>query len=233
MDSGAAGPSTVSANAFATGSVDGDVVTSISIELDGSGDGLQTASALASYGYDADPIDATLMGHVTASPSSADIDAILDGNPNIATGFSDATSYFAIAELGATSGANGTTDQTAGGTLDFVVNLSALPAVDNLLMGFYDGNIELDGFTTMSFSISVDGVAVTDFAWNDPEDALTFFSDNFVDYGPISELDLNEDGLLEFSIAFSMVTAPIGNGFFGSILIGDPPAVAPHDLLLV
>ncbi len=85
----------------------------------------------------------------------------------------------------------------------------------------------------MSFSITVDGVEVTDFTWNDPEDALTFFSDNFVGYGPISELDVDEDGLLEFSIAFSMVTAPIGNGFFGSILIGDPPPVTPHDILLV
>jgi len=44
------------------------------------------------------------------------------------------------------------------------------------------------------------------------------------------------DGQLEFSIAFSMVTSPVGNGFFGNILIGDPPPVTPevpHDLLLV
>jgi len=231
MDAGETDASTVAANAYSASFIATDIVSRMAVELDGQGPGQQVAAAFTSYGDIADPIDATVLGKITAAPTPTDIETILGSNPGIASGFSDATSYFAILELGAKHGASAGGPQAATGALDFTVNLSALPTMDNLLMGFYGGIG--DGPTTVLFTVSVDGVDVVSQSWTDVGDAIAFFTDQFQDFGPIALLDIDANGLLDISVDFAVETQISGDAFFGGILIGDPPAAGPHDLLLV
>lgn len=172
-----------------------------------------------------------------ASPEAADPGEprTSQGNDRRPGGLSD----FAERRLGASRTQAAFGSETTGATLDFTIDLASVPAPENLLMGFFDALPEGNGFSTMTFSISVDFMLVEYQSWTNPNDAAVFFGDQFIDYGPMSSLDRDGDGLVHMSFQFSVTPQEAGDGFFGSILVGDPPPAipvlpeVPHDLLLV
>jgi hypothetical protein len=105
------------------------------------------------------------------------------------------------------------------------VNLGALPVMENLMMGFAGGTDFGAGFTQMTFNIRADNNVIETHTWNTVADAVEFFADQFKDFGAIGDYDFNEDGKIDFSFAFEILTDTANSGFSAGIIVGDPP---PH-----
>jgi hypothetical protein len=167
-----------------------------------------------------DPANAYAIAGVVAAPGATAIDSFMADAPNIAAGFEDATSYFAITQVAGLHNDAVAGSQTASASIDFSLELTALADPQNLLIGF---NGFGDGFTSLTFTVTADDNVLEDHTWNDLADALAFFADQYKDYGPVAALDSDGDDIIDFHIAFEIVTGTMGDAFLGNMIIGDPP----------
>ena len=189
------------------------------------GDGARGAYTFADYNsahtaaYD--PDDADAVAGIIAAPDAGQIASFMADAPNIAQGFEDATSYFAIAEVaGRHNGEAGS--QTVSASIDFSLDLEALALPENLLIGFNGSGTD---FTSLTFRITADDNVLEDHTWTNLADALDFFNDQYKDYGPVAALEsaTDLDDTIDFQIVFELVTNTTGDDFWGDIIIGDPP----------
>jgi hypothetical protein len=208
------------------GSPGSELISAAIAHASSEGDGARGAYTFADYdsahtsAYD--PDDAHAVGGIIAAPDAAQIASFMADVPNIASGFQNATSYFAIAEVAGRHSGGSAGLQTASVSIDFSLDLDALDVQGDLLIGF---NGFGTGFTSLAFTITADGNLLENESWTDLGDALAFFNDRYRDdYGPVAALDSDsDDNLIDFQITFEIVTETANEGFWGDIIIGDPP----------
>ena len=203
-----------------------ELIFSASAHATSEGEGARGAYTIADYGVDRavyDPSVLYALAGVVAAPDTAQVASFMADAPNIAEGFEDATSYFAIAQMVGRHNDDVAGTQTASAWIDFSLDLTALADPQNLLIG-YDGLGY--GFTSLTFTVTADDNVLEDHVWTNLVDAISFFADQYKDYGSVAALDSDGDDKIDFHIAFEIVTGTAGDIFWGSIIIGDPPPQA-------
>ena len=98
------------------------------------------------------------------------------------------------------------------------------------MVGFYNGTALGAGFTSMTLTITADGGATPLFTqtFTTLASAETFFTDNAMDLGKLGTGAL-AGSTLTLTATLSITTASHGDGFYASLIVGDPPgASASH-----
>ncbi len=166
---------------------EGALILKAKVVAEIAGVGEHEAGALAFYDHYSisapPPFGVNVGSFLAAAPSQSLVDNFMSTNPTIAGGFADATSYFAILQMNGSHNSEVGGAQTAYTSIDFTVNLGALPAMENLLIGFAGGTASGAGFTQMTFNIRADNNVIETHTWNTVADAVEFFSDQFKDFG--------------------------------------------------
>ena len=132
----------------------------------------------------------------------------------------------AIAELGGEHSSSGTDTQIMTSTVNETVDPTKLATGGGeLFVGFYNGATSGKGFTSMKFDLFIDGADVIDKTFTSASDAMTYFTDHPIDLGA---LESGAGGTLTFSATMVVTTDAANSGFYGELILGDPPvAKAP------
>ena len=206
------------------------MVTAVSASSTGAVDGKQTGKAKVVLGQTAQPFSAfgQAIADASGAPAGSDTAAVLAANPNIATAFGASPVFFAIDELGgqyAKSG--GTGPETNTETVNLTVDLTKLVSEQDLVVGFYNGTALGAGFTSMTLTITADGSATPLFTqtFTTLASAETFFTNNAMDLGKLGTGAL-AGSTLTLTATLSITTASHGDGFYASLIVGDPPGAS-------
>jgi hypothetical protein len=236
---GKSGTASASADAHqSTGSLVRDVSGSTSTSLYGGGSTSSTVAdtVVATIGLAAAAMDTTAQGvvHIAGKPLSADVTAILGANSNIKAAFNTAApSYFAITELGARHSTLATGAESTSTTLNLTVDLNQLAVKEHLLIGFYGGkSFGAAGVTGVTLTISANGATLVNQSFGTAAAAVTWFTNHALDVGTLTA-PAYAGGTLNLTATLTVTSNAAGSGFYGNMLIGDPPAVhhaaAAHD----
>jgi hypothetical protein len=195
--------------------VAGGLITAVSATTSGSISG--TGHAEAAVGGGPLAFDSTDNGVAfeTASPQAASVANVLAGNGSIAAAFGSSYSIFAIGELG-----GGAAGATTTAEIDETVDLTKLSPKGNLIIGFYHGQATSSAITGVSFDLYVDGTDVLHESFASGAAAQAFFTNNAVTLGSLASGPLSGNPLTLRAV----LTVTGGAGFFGDVIIGDPPA---------
>ena len=205
----------------------GQLVQSVSATAGGGVDGTSTAKAFAGIGDGA----ATMLtvgqalAFIEGAPSTASVAAVLTANAAIKTAFGAAPVFFGIGELGGGYSAGGVGVQTITTSFKETVNLTKLSLRRDLVVGFYKGTTVGAGFTSMTFDLYADGVDVIHQTFSTAAAAKTYFTNNAIDLGSLATGALSGN-TLTLRATMSITTNVAGSGFYGGLIIGDPPASA-------
>ena len=87
------------------------------------------------------------------------------------------------------------------------------------MIGLYDGAVLGAGFTSMTFSLSVNGTSVIAPAtFTSAAAAKAYFTDHAFNFGA-----LPASSSIPIVATMSITSASAGSGFYGAIIVGDPP----------
>ncbi len=221
--SGAGG--TFFAKAIETFSNSQSLVTYMKVVGTGTVDGTQVSDAKADDAADAWTFHSTgqAVAELTTDPLSASTTAVLGANPNIATAFGASPSFFAIGELGASyAESGGSGSQTVISKFKFDVNLTNLASLQDLVVGFYNPVATGPAFSSLVFTLTGDGQTLVAQTFTTVAAAEAFFTDDAMDLGSLATGPLS-GGTLLLKATFSLTTTSPGSGFYGQLIIGDPP----------
>ncbi|HEV2364147.1 MAG TPA: hypothetical protein VGS12_08125, partial [Caulobacteraceae bacterium] len=204
----------------------GQLVQLNEVSVGGSTAGVSKAKALALVGGNALTFATGGAGQVwqVATPTGASVTAVLNANPNIKTAFGASPVGFAIAEVGGAATAGSTGSQTVTEHLDLTLDLTKLASKGDLIVGFFGGQAALPANVTgVAFSLKADGISEVTKSFTTAADAVAFFSDTAFDLGSLASPPLSGP-TLTLVATFTVTTNAKGAGFWGQVIIGDPPA---------
>jgi hypothetical protein len=168
---------------------------------------------------------AQAVANATLAPaaSSSAVTNVLKANSAIATAFTGAKQYYAVGELGGQHATGGGGAQTTTSRLDLVLDQTTVPSGGNLIVGLYGGDTIGTGVTGVSLSVTENGTAVASLSFtNDSATAAkAAFSNMAHNLGALSG-----SGTIALDFTLSVTSKAAGSGFYGGIIIGDPPS--PH-----
>ena len=136
--------------------------------------------------------------------------------------------FFALGELGGAraSAAHGSSTTTS--EIDETVNLTQLASRQDLVVGFYNGTVvgvpaaSGPGVLQVNLDIYVNGVDVDSQKFYNDAQARAYFTDNSVDLGSLAT-----GNTLSLREVMTVTTINPGTGFYGDLIIGDPPPAHP------
>ena len=204
----------------------GALVTALnaSSNTDLAGDGTTADTAhdvsLSQFGTTVPTMNTSAQGvaNITGMPTAANVNTVLAGNGAIASAFAVSPSYFGLAELGGQYSAHGTSSETANTSVSLTVDSSLLATPGDLIVGLYGGVALGSGVTDVTLDIYADGSDVLHQDFASALAAKAYFTNNAVDLGALS------GGTEHIQVSLSVTGASAGSGFYGNLLIGDPPA---------
>jgi hypothetical protein len=177
----------------------------------------------------------TALAFITSSQAVANADLapgsgstavknVLSGNTAIAKAFTGATQYYAVGELGAGHATGGGDSETTTSQLNLVLDRASVPAGGHLVVGLFGGVTEGNHVTGVSLSVTENGATVSalSFTNDSAEQAKIAFSNMAFNLGALSG-----SGTLALDFQLSVTSSGAGSGFYGGIIVGDPPST-PH-----
>jgi hypothetical protein len=165
------------------------------------------------------------VAEITAAPT--DGAAVLSANSKISSIFNGSTAFFTDGELGGSYASAGSASQTVTSTISESVDLTQLTSRGNLVMGLYGGAFTGTGFTSLTFNLTVDGVAViSNETFNTAASAKAYFTNDAFTLGSLVT-GAYSGSTLDVVATMSVVGGSVGSGFDGEIIFGDAPAKAP------
>ena len=192
-------------------------------------------SVTATLGVATTAMDTTsqAVAHITGAPTAADISAVRSANTNINTAFNTPSpAFFALGELGGHYTSAGTGSETTTASLDLTVDLTKLATREHLIVGLFGGQSTGSGVTNVTFTITGNNTTLLSISFNSASAAVAYFHDDAIDLGALTAPIYNS-GTLTLHASLSVTSSSVGSGFYGNLLIGDPPvdtttAVAPE-----
>jgi hypothetical protein len=158
----------------------------------------------------------------TLAPSvgSTAVTNVLNANGAIAAAFGGATQYYAVGELGGGHATGGTAAQTTTSTFSLTLAQNAVPTGGDLVVGLYGGVTKGAGVTGVSLSVTENGAAVAALSFSDDTaaQAQAAFSDMAQNLGALAG-----GGTIALDFSLSVTSDAAGSGFYGGLIIGDPP----------
>jgi hypothetical protein len=163
-----------------------------------------------------------------AQPTTATTHAILTANANIAADFTGSPSFFSVGEVGGGHSSAGTASETSTSTVTTSVDLSNLSPTGDLILGLYDGDLVGSGVTSVSLTVSGNGVDYINDQNMTGAAAQALFTDGAFNLGALAS-----SGGLNLSVSLTVVSDAANSGFYGDFILGDPPAqtAALHTLI--
>lgn len=217
------------AAAGTTGVLVDSLSAAVSTKLAGKVNSTDTAEdvAIAQFGVAAPAIDVTDQGvaNVIGAPTGTNVSAVLAANSNINKAFAVTPSYFGIVELGASFTTAGTLSETTTATVTESVDLNQLATRQDLLVGLYGGTLTGTGVTGVVLTIKANGTTLLSQTFASGAAAQTYFTNHAVDLGSLNG-SLYASGIANLTISLAVTSTSAGSGFFGSLLVGDPPKAA-------
>ena len=212
-----------------TGQLVDSARASVSTSLEGNGtiaDSAKDVSAVQ-FGVATPASDTTDQGVavITGAPTAANVATILAANSTIASAFAVTPSYFGIAEVGGAYTTAGITAETTTSTVSESVDLGQLALRQDLLVGLYGGTLVGTGVTGVTLTIIANGSTVLNQSFTSGAAAKAYFTNNAVDLGSLAGT-LYAGNVANISVSLSVTTSGAGSGFYGNLLIGDPPKAA-------
>jgi hypothetical protein len=230
MDGYAQSQSSATDAAYGTSGVLADS-GSASVTTSLAGNGVLADSAkdlsLVQFGLATPTSDTTDQGvaYLTGAPTTANVNAVLAANSAIKAAFAVSPSYFGIAELGGAFTTGGTAADTTTSTVTESVDLSQLTSRQDLLVGLYGGTLVGAGVTGVMLTISANNSTLLTKSFASGAAALAYFTNDAVDLGSLNGT-LFSNNVANITVSLAVTSLGAGSGFYGNILIGDPPAAA-------
>ena len=164
---------------------------------------------------------AVAKADLAPSVSSTAVKGVLNANAAIASAFSGAGQYYAVGELGASHATGGSDSQTSTAQLSLMLDQTKVPAGGTLVVGLFGGVTEGSGVTGVSLSVTENGttVAALSFTNDTAAQAQAAFADMGFNLGALSGT-----GSLALVFKLSVTSDTAGSGFYGGLIVGDPPA---------
>ena len=106
-----------------------------------------------------------------------------------------------------------------------MVDLNQLAVKEHLLIGFYGGQSFGTGVSSVTLTISANGTTLINQTFGSASAAVTYFTNHAVDLGTLTA-PLYSSNTLNLTANLTVTTSSVGSGFYGNLLIGDPPALA-------
>ena len=104
------------------------------------------------------------------------------------------------------------------------VDLNQLSVKEHLLVGFYGGkSVGAAGVTGVTLTISANGSTLVNESFGTAAAAVTWFTNHAVDLGALTA-PLYASGTLNLVGTLTVTSKAAGSGFYGNMLIGDPPS---------
>ena len=234
---GTGGTGTVSAQSGATFSTAGlglamvdSAGASASSVLSGNGTVADSANdvALVQQGYAMPSLNTGAQGLavITDALAVSDLNTVLTNNAAIKSAFAVSPSYFALAQLGGRySTAGNGKPETVNTSVNLSVDLAQVASVQDLLIGFYGGTVLGTGVTGVTLNVVANGTTLLTKSFSSGAAAQTWFTNNAVDLGSLTG-SLYSGGVANLTVSLSVTTTSAGSGFYGQMLIGDPPPAA-------
>ena len=154
------------------------------------------------------------------SAGSSAVRHVLDTNPAIKSAFGAKPVFYGVGELGGGHAAGGTASDTSSAAASITLDQVSVPAGARLMVGLYGGKVEGHGVSSVSLTVTIDGTTQTalSFTNDTASQAAAAFDDKAFDLGVLSG-----SGTLTLDFALSVTSASAGSGFYGGIILGDPP----------
>jgi hypothetical protein len=192
--------------------------------------GTSTAQAQANIGGAAQAFvtSGQAVGFETGAPVSSSTAPVLAGNSNIASAFGSSPVFFAMGELGGGYSTGGTIAQTTTVSLNETVDLTKLSTRGELVVGLFDGKVVGTGVESVTFTLVADGDTVINQTFSSAAQALAYFSnDGIGSLGSLASGGTLGANTLTLKATLTVTTLGAGSGFYGGLIIGDPPASKP------
>ena len=227
-----AGSFQADASSGLSGTPDGLVVESVNVEAAGlvatKSKGVARAEiAAAADAYDTVP---QAVAFLTGLPGGASTAPVFTANSVIASAFGASPAVYAMGEVGGQrSGAVGGL-QTVTDTLGIDLDPSKFPASGNLEVGLFNQTTLGAGLKSLAVTITgatgTGDVTLFSQTFTTLASAQAFFTDNAISLGALSGLP-RAGGVVQLSLTVTLQTDTVGEGFYGQVIIGDPPTAAP------
>jgi hypothetical protein len=145
---------------------------------------------------------------------------VLNANHAIATAFAGGTQYYAVGELGGAHASAAAGLQTTTSQFALTLSQSAVPVGGDLVVGLYGGVTTGTGVTGVSLSVTENGAKVSalSFSNDTAAQARAAFTDLAQNLGGLSGT-----GTVALDFTLSVTSNAAGSGFYGGLIIGDPP----------
>jgi hypothetical protein len=205
----------------------GQLIHTVTASAKGTVAGTSTAKAIAGIGGPAPGFTTgpQAVALETGSPGAVSTSAVLSKNGNIATAFGASPVFFAIDELGGRHSSAAAGAQTTTSEIDETVNLTKLASRQDLVVGLYNGVAVGSNVTGVTFDLFADGVDVIHKSFASGAAAQTYFTNNAVDVGSLASGPLSGN-TLTLKAVLRVTSSAAGSGFYGEIIVGDPPQAA-------
>ncbi len=198
----------------------GGIFDSISLTGSGPSHPSQNARTVAAIGGSFFPFGGgyNALSYATATPQSSDVNSSLAPNPNVTAALNPAggsRTDLALVFLQANTFSNApSVSTTFSAQADFTLDPDMLPA-GRLKVGLLDPFSNATAFTSVHFSIEVEGVAVEDSTFFNRTTADSYFNDHTFDFGPITDV-----GIAGYNFSVHLEMTGLDNGaIYGSKLI--------------
>jgi hypothetical protein len=136
----------------------------------------------------------------------------------IKTDFGSSPVFFATAELGGGHSTAATGSQTTSSTINETVDLTQLANKEDLAVGFYGGESLGAGVTQVTFNLYVNGSDVDSQTFSTAAAAKAYFTNNAINLGSLAG-----ESSLSVEAQLAVTSTAAGSGFYGEVIIGDPP----------
>ena len=199
----------------------GALVTGVSASTQGSVSGKSTAAANSNIGGALASFNQSdqVLADVAGAPTSASTATILADNSAIKSAFGSSPVFFATAELGGAHSNAATGSQQTTSLIAEDVDLTQLAKPEDLVVGFYNGASVGAGVTQVTFNLFVNGSDVDSQTFSTAAAAKAYFTDNSINLGSLSG-----ESSLSVEAELTVTTSTAGSGFYGDLIVGDPPA---------
>ena len=217
----------------ALGTADGLIVESVAAESAGPVDGESKAVARTEMSAIADAYSTTQTGvaFLTGLPSGSSTAPVFSGNAAIASAFGASPAVWAMGEFGGQRSGSVSGLQTIDDFLNVTLDASKLPASGNLEIGFFDPTVLGSGFKSLTLTISGNNgsadVTLFTQTFTTVASAESFFGDHAISLGALSSLP-RAGGEVQLFIHVDIQTDAAGEGFYGQVILGDPPSATGH-----
>jgi hypothetical protein len=171
---------------------------------------------------------AVAAADLAPAASSTAVKGVLNANGAIASAFSGAAQYYAVGELGAGHATGGSDSETTTAQLFLNIDQTQVPAGGDLVVGLFGGFTKGSGVTGVSLSVTENGTAVSALSFSN--DTATQAQAAFTDMG-FNLGALSGGGTVALDFVLSVTSGSAGAGFYGGLIVGDPPSHAMPALL--